>query len=300
MEHEIITINDFFEVIFEVQKEINDFNNNWESNYHKEIVFRGQADQSYELIPSIGRNRKFSCEISILNQERNLIEMAKYKLPHIFKTDLPPINLLSLLQHYGIPTRLLDVTSSPLVALYFACLNDNNDGEVFIFEYNASDITNYPIINGIAESYKFAIDTMKPLSLFYKNIIEQPYFIEQKNIVSSESSESGIGWIRECCKELIFVNTTEWLERQKLQRGLYILFPNKILEYENKFYFEKKIAAIEKDNKQIKRRIIIKKDGKSDIREKLRFLGISEATLFSDNIDIVCKNIVEHCKRIKI
>lgn len=32
---------------------------------------------AYELIPSLGRNRKFSVDISILDEERNLIEMAK-------------------------------------------------------------------------------------------------------------------------------------------------------------------------------------------------------------------------------
>lgn len=89
-------------------------------------------------------------------QERNLIEMAKYKLPHIFKLDLLPIDLLSLLQHYEIPTRLLDVTSNPLVALYFASFDDNTDGEVFVFEYNDSDKTNHPVISAIAETYKFA------------------------------------------------------------------------------------------------------------------------------------------------
>lgn len=56
---------------------------------------------------------------------------------------------------------------------------------------------------------------------------------------------------------------------------------------------------IDKDNEQIKERIIVKKEGKREIRKKLEFLGVSEATLFADNIDIVCKSIVEQCERIR-
>ena len=51
---------------------------------------------------------------------------------------------------------------------------------------------------------------------------------------------------------------------------------------------------------QIKRVLVIKKEGKTEIRKKLNFLEISEATLFADNIDIICKNIVDQCKQIRI
>ena len=154
--------------------------------------------------------------------------MAKYKLPHIFRADLLPIDLLAILQHYGIPTRLLDVTLNPLVALYFASFDDGVDGEVFAFEYNDSDRTNYPIINAIAESYKFAFGTVNSLSLFFRDAIEQSYFDEQRSLFTDESDKGGGKWIKECCEDLIFVNATEQIERQKLQQGFYILFPNDI------------------------------------------------------------------------
>ncbi len=115
------------------------------------------------------------------------------------------------------------------------------------------------------------------------------------------SNEQGGAWIKECREKLIFVNAIEQIERQKLQQGSYILFTNEITEYGGTdFCFNKKIKPIDKKDEQIKKVFVIKKEGKSEVRKKLEFLGISEATLFADNIDIICKNIVDQCRKIRI
>ncbi len=108
------------------------------------FMFRGQAAASWKLQSSLEvvLGERWSAEKARTFEERALNEFtSKF---HLYdRENLAPsskLGWLSVLQHYGVPTRLVDFTESPYVSLYFAIEADprsSSDLALYALDYTA-------------------------------------------------------------------------------------------------------------------------------------------------------------------
>ncbi|MGX2947666.1 FRG domain-containing protein [Frederiksenia canicola] len=118
------------------------------------LLYRGQADYNWDITPSIKRK-------DFINKENIFIREIISSFPNDFRDDKTTLDYLIRAQHYELPTRLIDLTLNPLVALYFSLsetieLDENNnekykedgakkfaDGAVFVLKVKKEQIKYY-------------------------------------------------------------------------------------------------------------------------------------------------------------
>lgn len=199
--NEICSISDLTQILKELGEPI----------HGKIRFFRGQA-KKWELLPKIYRKN----ESYLIENEDKIIKDALTNCPDDFSPNDTLFEKLVKLQHYGYATRLLDLTTNALVALYFACNKEEHHkelGEFIIFDIpdtkiKYADSDTVAILAAIsAQNKKFSLSNSLDYAQTKRSLAEANYKLENLNQDRLKSIENSIN-----NKLLLFKNIDEYEE----------------------------------------------------------------------------------------
>ena len=256
--------------------------------------FRGQNDASHELQPAVFREEKIEDEIYYYHENNIFIEsellLSQYKERYQSTFDW-----LCMMQHYRLPTRLLDWTESILVALYFAVEEspyaNDKDGKVFLL--------NTRLLNLLSRGRQTVFVPNGFETVFISQMSKFYYIEHLLDYLQKENAPRLDDKTAKITSDLIHAkeNTIEMIsypiavyphrlnDRMRFQSSVFTIHGGKAINIPKK----EKLTPLPKPKKleEINRNeflqsFIIPKDLKKQIRKELFLIGIHKGSLFPE------------------
>ncbi|HDS2392640.1 MULTISPECIES: FRG domain-containing protein [Klebsiella pneumoniae complex] len=233
------------------------------------FYFRGHSSYLYKMEPGIYRKP------DLINNEDVIYNELLVRCPGDFAHTASTFEILVKMQHYSLPTRLLDITTNPLIALYFACSSyktDSYDGEVKILNIPTDEVKYFDsdavtVISNIAKQKRTfstaCLDTENDKLIHFMDDIkrEKSYFV---NRIKKATLTSVV-----CVKPKL--NNARIIR----QDGAFLIFGMKSDK-------SKPAAIPSKYQLENGTRFFIDKKSKESILAQLEKIGINEATIYPE------------------
>ncbi len=253
-----------------------------DSDHTDNIFFRGHGYWGYDLVPSIYREDNKH----ILDNESKYIREIISSYPKYFEGCKSALDYLSVLQHHEFPTRLLDFSENPLIALYMACNDELTEHADVLriavpqksFKFYDSDVVS--VLSNLA----FADDCISVTDWDFKKTRKEDFVefnsrLEIKKLVHQIRNEKPY-FKPEILPEhldetVVFVKQKQEFDRINNQKGLFALFGmNRTKSLKPRFEFMNPPCDIV--------HLIIPASRKNLIIDELSRININEATVFGD------------------
>lgn len=239
--------------------------------YTPKFIFRGHGDhKNYKILPGIFRTHKPSYGViaTMYSQmEYNILydfisEACRY-INNVSVNDIPA--WLEIAQHFGVPTRLLDFTENPLVALYFAC-SDLQDTQASVWIINES------AYNRIFFGETALVSAEKSQYYISKIIIDE--IVQQNHQNHDDLSYIPYPWIyKPCYRE----------ERMNLQSSIFMLWGSRQQELTSlmePFHFMSDTDDIKNREYGVICNILVPGKRKCELLDQLNLCGINEKMIY--------------------
>ncbi|MDP2097777.1 MAG: FRG domain-containing protein [Methylobacter sp.] len=296
---------------------------------NEETWFRGQSDYVHKLIPSLFRydvNKASSTldydEVVMYDEAEIYAEFIR-RYPEHSNSHKNVFEWLTLMQHYRLPTRLLDWSTNLLVALFFCCNEEQDkdkDGAIFAF----NPYVDLSLPDDFRKFLEIQVTSYDKI-IFYEQLIklaEKEFGEETKiNKIKIKDIKSDLGYIVKAINNGTgkFESFGQMLKMQAISLNDY---DEKIDQFSKTYsykpphlnprirqqhgcftfhggkYFEGSefIQSLEMDQQYSLIKIRVKHDVKQKLLHELALSGISEATLFPE-MEYQSKQIKDRYKK---